>query len=197
MRLASPALVSGQLCPAGYSPDGKRIVVGINSGIRVLSREEKWTSKDDKDIKEIDLKKNFRGARGDLVELQWIGANTVLASANIDGKLSLFEVDMDTRSSEKVTVPESLSAAAKFGSDNKVLLAFGEGKLGIGELTRGKEKKELVIGNLSELEDKHRARISKLVVHPKSSNCTTHHLPLDPFHFLKFNFRHRRYPSSE
>ena len=149
-----------------YSPDGKRIVVGINSGIRVLSREEKWTSKDDKDIKEIDLKKNFRGARGDLVELQWIGANTVLASANIDGKLSLFEVDMDTRSSEKVTVPESLSAAAKFGSDNKVLLAFGEGKLGIGELTRGKEKKELVIGNLSELEDKHRARISKLVVHP-------------------------------
>ena len=59
-----------------------------------------------------------------------------------------------------------MSAAAKFGPGNKVLLAYGEGKLAIGELVRDKENKNLVMDIVAELQDKHRAKISSLVVHP-------------------------------
>ncbi len=149
-----------------YSPDGKRIVVGINGGIRVLTRDEKGTLVVNDDAKKIDL---IQYIRGDLKELQWIDANTVLASTTLDGKLSLFELNVDTLKSEMVTIPktqsESLSAAARIGSSKKVLLAYGEGKLAMGEFASSKEKDtKLIVDNVSELPTEHRAAISKLVV---------------------------------
>ena len=151
-----------------YSPDGSRIVVGINGGIRVLTRGEKRTSEVKDDAQEIDLMKNILAVRGDLKELQWIDANTVLASILINKQLSLFELNVDIRTSNRIEpLPPSVTAAALLGASNRVLLASGDGKLSVGALARSQDKNgkaALSISNVSELPTEHRAAITRLVV---------------------------------
>ena len=151
-----------------YSPDGSRIVVGINGGIRVLTRGEKWTSEVKDDAQEIDLMKNIRAVRGDLKELQWIDANIVLASTLINKQLSLFELNVNARTNNRIEpLPPSVTAAAMLGASNRVLLASGDGKLSVGALARSQDKDgktALSISNVSELPTEHRAAITRLVV---------------------------------
>jgi len=153
-----------------YSPDGKRIVAGINGGIRVLTRAENWKSKGIEAIKEIDLKKNIRSVRGDLRDLQWVDANTILASAKIEKNVVLFVLNVDNLTSTKISLPESigdsLSAATMLGSGKRLLFATGDGKLSVGDIKVGKVKEETVLSveNILELAAKHSAAISRLVV---------------------------------
>ena len=151
-----------------YSPDEKKIVIGVSGGgVRVLNRSEKWM---DGTPKVYDPKSDIIEVRGELLDLQWIDPNTVLATTRSDNEVNLFELKTDALKSTRITLPksiaESLSAAAVLGSGEQLLFANGDGKLSVGLLKedRVKEKRVLSVENISELQTEHSAAVSRLVV---------------------------------
>jgi serine/threonine protein kinase len=150
-----------------YSPDGSKILAGINGGIWIIQRSENWYANTSKDEA---MKQRFNKTRGKLNPLQWQDADTILATSEINGELRLYQLDIPSNTSKIITLPQpefrNLSVAARLARNNHILLGSADGKLSTAEVVPAVDddgRATLTIANVVHLADKHRAAVTRLL----------------------------------
>ncbi len=137
-----------------YTTDGKQVVAGISGGIWIWERSDDWYSRPEP-TKRID------GIRGKLQSLQGIGPQQTLFTTTFDEKLLLGVIDHPSASVSLIDVDQDmlLSCAAHTLVDNRIMLGLTDNRLLVGTLA----VEDRQVTDLVELENKHRAPITRIV----------------------------------
>ncbi|MDZ4850391.1 MAG: protein kinase [Pirellulaceae bacterium] len=150
-----------------YSPDGNHLIGGINGGIWHWTRSSNWiTQASPKEVPKI------QNVRGRLASLQWIDQNNVLANSMLDGKPTLYSIDLQggAQSSQLVELPAEIAqqvTAVQVLPGKRILFGMSDGSMVSGEWETNAvptgESPTSPIGKLVELPRKHRTSIKHLI----------------------------------
>jgi serine/threonine protein kinase/WD40 repeat protein len=149
-----------------YSPDGKRLIAGVNGGLWSWNCEPEWYSK----LKAENIR-IVQEAKGQLVRLQWISPNVVLASTRQGDRMTLHLVDLITNQARIVPLPSSLesqlSLVTYIALNKRLLLGAKDGRLFVYDFasaptdaSEAKPSSPLLL----ELPKKHRTRVTQILV---------------------------------
>ncbi len=157
-----------------FSPDGGRLLAGINGGIWLFpSGSDKWYDKLSQDSVE-----RLEKSQGILSKLQWIDNNTALAAAVFNGKTNLYRLEFTVSkkaTSQLIEFPpaiaaEDVTAVAHVPGSNRLLLGRNDGSMwaaDVGNATTDGARRAL--SNVVELPKKHRAAVSQIIVNSNGS----------------------------
>jgi WD40 repeat protein len=155
-----------------YSPDGLRIAAGISKGLSVWNAKEGWAaSPSGQAVLEVRLP----SIRGELIDLQWIDSESLLAHVRFNNRPILHRIDLQqaklssdaTKIVTQLALPtpldQQISAVATVGSGALWIFGSEDGSLHTGQLlpsasadTAGR------IGNIFALPHRHRTAIKDL-----------------------------------
>ncbi len=149
-----------------YSPDGATLVAGLNQGVWLWQRKDKWYD-------EAKSSSKVTNIRGELSSLNWVGADSFLAASKNEDGLNLHLVQVGKDSSTAVKTPEGfskrLSAIAYDAKNKQVILGTKSGQIFTAGLEKGSE-----ITQLNELlPQKHVTEVRQIVMRDQSSMLTT------------------------
>lgn len=154
-----------------YSPNGDRLIGGINGGIWLWARTQDWISQaSPQEIPKV------QGVRGQLASLQWIDNEHVLATSMLNGLPILYLLDLqgNQKASRLVTLPTEIAeriTAVQVLAGNRTLYGLSDGSMltGNGLSNRPPAEKSATspIQQLVELPKKHRTAITRFIVNPK------------------------------
>lgn len=144
-----------------FTSDGKKLLAGINGGVWIWQTTEGWYG-EEKPTRRID------GLRGALESVQNIDAKTSLLCSRFQEQLLLVLLDHDTAEMTLVKTDEldarlsgsRLSRAVHLGVGNQMVFGLDNNTLLAGTLTRP----TATVAGLVELEAKHRAPVTQMVV---------------------------------
>lgn len=144
-----------------YTSDGKKLIAGINGGIWIWQVSEGWY-REEKPTRRID------NIRGTLESVQNIDAKTSLLCSRFKEQLLLVLLDHDSATTTLIKTEEldsrrsgaRLSSAAHLRVGQQMVFGLDNNTLLIGSLSAS----SATITGLTELETKHRAPVTQMVV---------------------------------
>ncbi|MFO1066461.1 MAG: protein kinase [Pirellulales bacterium] len=161
----------------GYTPDGSKLIAGINEGLWIWDRKGEWYKSADKN--------KIENLRGTLLDMQLVDGSHAFLSMNVNGKAVFLLTDLVSKESRRLVIPDDagVTAAAHVVGSDQVILGYRGGSMAAATYKAIKRESDQIemldlVETKSILPKQHRSDIKRIVVHPTNALLTLSEEPV-------------------